>query len=209
MANWIAALFGVKIALIKDGFTYLGYHLKPLGYCSRDWSWLIERFFNKIARWEMRFLSLAGRFILVQAVLSQLAVYWAHLFWLPASIIKKINSLIKIFLWSGNSHQAKIHLVKLESITMPKHMGGWGLPHLKSFGKALLCKSLLRGIYGSCPWSSYINQKYLKGRPMLYWYRRNSLGIKSGSAIWRSFRKALPFFMDNYKWKLSKRGGFR
>lgn len=137
------------------------------------------------------------------AVLSQLAIYWAHLFLLPASIIKKMNSLTANFLWGGKSQQTKLHLVKMDSISKPKNLGGWGLLHLKSFGKALLCKSLLRGIYGRCPWSSYINQKYLKGRPMIYWYRRNMLGIKSGSAIWQSFRKALPFFMKIYKWKLS------
>jgi len=74
---------------------------------------------------------------------------------------------------------------------------------MKSFGKVLLCKSLLRGIYGKSPWSSIINQKYLKGRSMVYWYRRNSLGIRIGSAIWRSFRKTLPFFMENFRWRLS------
>lgn len=203
LAQWIAALFGINHALIKDGFTYLGFHLKAKGYRIRDWQWLIDRFYNKISCWEIWFLSLASRFILVQAVLSQLAIYWAHLFLLPASITKKMNSLAANFLWGVSSYQSKIHWVKMDSITRPKKLGGWGLLHMKSFGKALLCKTLLRGIYGKSPWSIIINQKYLKGRSMVYWYRRKSLGNRTGSSIWQSFRKIQSFFMENLRWRLS------
>lgn len=151
----------------------------------------------------MRFLSLAGRLILVQAVLSQMAIYWAHLFFLPLSISKKMTSLAANFLWGGRSHQSKIHLAKMDLITRPKKKGGWGLLHMNSFGKALLCKSLIRGIYGKSLWSNIINQKYLKGRSMVYWFRRKSLGIRSGSFIWKSFRKLQSFFLGNLKWTLS------
>jgi len=100
---WISDLFGISQSPIRGGFKYLGFTLKAKGYGKRDWSWLIERFFKKISGWESRFLSLAGRFILVQAVLSQLSVYWAHLFHLPVSIIKKMCSLAGNFLWGGKS----------------------------------------------------------------------------------------------------------
>lgn len=46
LAQWVAALFGTKIALIRDGFSYLGFHLKAKGFCIRDWQWLIDRFYN-------------------------------------------------------------------------------------------------------------------------------------------------------------------
>lgn len=50
-------------------------------------------------------------------------------------------------------------------------------------------KSYIRGIYGNGPWSVFINRKYLKGKGIEFWYRRNFLGIKRGSAIWLSFCK--------------------
>lgn len=201
LARWIADLFGINIALIKDGLKYLGFHLKAKGYWARDWQWLIERFYNKISCWEMSFLSLAGRFILVQSVLSQLAVYWSHLFLLPASILSKMASLAATFLWGGRSYQSKIHLVKWESIARPKKSGGWGLLHLPSFGKALLCKSLLRGIYGNRQWSTFINQRYLKGKSIVFWFRRRTMGIRSGSPIWKSFRKIQSLFLGHLRWK--------
>eukprot|EP00253_Pinus_taeda_P016842 PITA_16842 len=187
---------------IDNGIKYLGFNLKAKGYRKQDWSWLIDRFYYMISGWERRFLSLAGRFILVQAVLSQLAVYWAHLYFLPISITKKMCSLAANFLWGGKSIQSKIHLVKMEDITRSRKEGGWGLLDLKVFGKALICKSLHRGIFGNGPWSKLINRKYLKGKGIVFWYRRNSLGKRRGSAIWMGLRKLQHFSMENRRWNI-------
>eukprot|EP00253_Pinus_taeda_P002292 PITA_02292 len=146
---WIASLIGIEAVSIGNGIKYLGFSLKPIGNKKGDWSWLLDRFYKRISGWELRFLSLAGCFILVQAVLSQLAIYWAHLFSLPASIIKKMSTLAANFLWEGKSYQSKFHLVKMNSISKSRKSGGWGLLDLRNFGNALLCKSLLKGIFGS------------------------------------------------------------
>lgn len=73
---------------------------------------------------------------------------------------------------------------------------------MRIFGKALLCKSLFRGIFGFGPWSKIIQNRYLKGRSLVYWYRRSSIGIKSGTSIWNSYRKILPFFLENLRWRI-------
>lgn len=111
-------------------------------------------------------------------------------------------SLAANFLWGAKAYQSKIHLVKMDDISRPRKFGGWGLLDMRSFGNALLCKSLLRGIFGEGPWSLFINRKYLKGRSIEYWYRRNSLGIKRGSAIWHSLRKIQSFYMGNLRWRV-------
>eukprot|EP00253_Pinus_taeda_P020761 PITA_20761 len=67
---WIASLIGIEAVSIRNGIKYLGFTLKPIGNKKGDWSWLLDRFYKRISRWELRLLSLAGRFILVQAVLS-------------------------------------------------------------------------------------------------------------------------------------------
>eukprot|EP00253_Pinus_taeda_P031661 PITA_31661 len=151
---WIASLLGIAQESIDNGIKYLGFNLKAKGYRKQDWSWLIDRFYYRISGWEWRFLSLAGRFIL------------------------------------------------LEDITRSRKEGGWGLLDLKVFGKALICKSLHRGIFGNGPWSKLINRKYLKGKGIVFWYRRNSLGKRRGSAIWMGFRKLQHFFMENLRWNI-------
>lgn len=199
-ALWIAGRFGINLALLSDGLTYLGYRLKVKNNKFNDWLWLIDRFYNKVSKWELRLLSLAGRFILVQAVLSQLAVYWGHLFVLPAKVIKIVQSIAANFLWGGHSYQSKIHLARMDFITNSKKNGGWGLLNMRIFGNALICKSMHRGFFGNSPWFALIKQKYLKGRNMEHWLRRSSLGIRHGSPIWCSFRKNQWFFMNNLKW---------
>lgn len=181
---------------------YLGYTLKPMGYKTGDWTWILDRFYNRISGWESRLLTLAGRLTLIQAVLAQLAIYWAHLFYLPAKIINKMKAYAANFLWGGKTFQSKIHLVKLDSIMRPKKAGGWGILDMRKMGNALLSKSFIRGIYGKGPWSVFINRKYLKGKGIEYWYRRNSLGIKRGSAICLSFRKNKSFLLRNFRWSL-------
>ena len=44
----IAKLLPYIMAPIQTSFKYLGYHLKPLGYRSSDWRWMVEMFQNKI-----------------------------------------------------------------------------------------------------------------------------------------------------------------
>eukprot|EP00253_Pinus_taeda_P034692 PITA_34692 len=100
-ASWTASIFGIEAVSIDCGMKYLGFSLKPNGYNRDDWSWLLDRFYSRILGWESRHLSLAGRLVLIQAVLSQLAIYWAHLYYLPASVIKKMKSFSANFLWGG------------------------------------------------------------------------------------------------------------
>ena len=40
----IAQLLPYSMAPIQNGFKYLGFRLKPLGYRSSDWNWMVERF---------------------------------------------------------------------------------------------------------------------------------------------------------------------
>ena len=75
MASWIAALFGIEAAPIESGMKYLGFTLKPMGYKTGDWTWILDRLYNRISGWESRLLSLAGRLTLIQTVLAQLAIY--------------------------------------------------------------------------------------------------------------------------------------
>ena len=72
----IASILPYKMDPLTTGFKYLGYRLKPLGYCANDWRWIISMFEKIISNWVYRLLSLGGRLILVRFVLSGLAVYW-------------------------------------------------------------------------------------------------------------------------------------
>jgi len=73
---------------------------------------------------------------------------------------------------------------------------------LRAFGKALLCKSLWRGIFAEGPWSVTIKLKYMKGKNLEYWFKTGAIGTKHGSAIWLSLRKIEKYFIKNLKWRI-------
>ena len=73
----ISVLLPYIMAPITSGFKYLGYRLKPLGYRSSDWIWMVEIFENKIKNWTYRLLALGGRLVLIKYVLTRLAMYWS------------------------------------------------------------------------------------------------------------------------------------
>ena len=67
---FIAEFMGVEFREVASGFKYLGILIKPCGYKINDWTWFLDRFCARIRRWTHRWLSLGGRLIMVQAVLS-------------------------------------------------------------------------------------------------------------------------------------------
>jgi len=115
--------------------------------------------------------------------------------------ICELNNSPYFLIWGGKAHQKKFHLTRMEKIATPRSLGGWGLLDMRTFGKALLCRSLWRGIFGDGLWSNTIKNKYMKGRDIKHWYKKGRIGSKYGSAIWLSFWKIEHYFLKNLKWK--------
>lgn len=158
--NFIADFLGVATRNMREGFTYLGFKLKPCGYTSADWRWLVDKMKSRIHRWSHRWLSLGGRFVLIQAVLVQFIVYWGHLFYFSEVVVGSINAVVANFLWSGATNNRKIHLVKLEVVSMPTIHGGWDLMDVRSFSNALFTKYFWRVMNSHGTWSNIMKAKY-------------------------------------------------
>ena len=98
----IARVLPYQMEPIHTGFKYLGFFLKPLRYRVCDWYWLVQKFEKRICNWTHKLLSLGGKLILVQSVLSSLPVYWLGLAPIPASILHKLRSIMFAFLWGSS-----------------------------------------------------------------------------------------------------------
>lgn len=103
--------------------------MKPYGYLLEDWAWLIQKFDRNLRGWTYRWLTLGGRYILIQYVLQQLATYLMHLFIISAYISSKIRSIMAHFLWSGVGRKNKYHLIAWDTIVNTKELRGWGIFH--------------------------------------------------------------------------------
>jgi len=100
------------------------------------------------------------------------------------------------------TNNTKLHLVKLDHISFPKRLGGWGILNLWRFGWALLQKSLWSGLFGDGIWGNIIRHEYLKDHEFPIWMHKERIGIASGLAIWLSFKKINKCFLQNLCWRL-------
>ena len=107
----ISCFMPYKMDPLTTGFKYLGYFLKPLGYNINDWHWLIQKYEKRIYLWSQKHLSLGGRLVLDQAVLSSLSVYWLGLAPIPILVLNKLRSLTFAFLWGSTRDKRMYHLV--------------------------------------------------------------------------------------------------
>ena len=171
------------------GFKYLGFNLKPLGYHTSDWRWLIHLFERKIHNWTYRYLSLGGRVVLVRAVLTGLVVYWFALERCPKSILNALRKLIFTFLWGSSVGHKLSHLVNSETLSRPVEFGGWDIKNLEWFGISLRLKSMWQLLTSTGTWSGIITHKYLKNRPLEDWIRGQNFSIVGTSYFWNGFIK--------------------
>ena len=64
-----------QVGDLDMGLKYLGFQVKPNSYLKGDWMWLIVKIEKHIRRWNHRWLSRAGRLVLIKSVLEAIPVY--------------------------------------------------------------------------------------------------------------------------------------
>jgi hypothetical protein len=95
---------------------------------------------KKLDGWKEKFLSQAGREILIKAVVQAIPRYSMSVFRLPKKLCSSLNSMIKRFWW-GHSDEAKhISWMSWGRLGKSKLHGGMGFRDLEAFNGALLAK---------------------------------------------------------------------
>ena len=112
--------------------TYLGLPLISSKLQARDCQPLIDKLCARIEVWTAKFLSFAGRLILLQVILNGIVGYWSMFLFLPHYILSRINSIFFKFLWGGYYKiNGKCHYkVKWSDCCRPKDEGGLGLRNI-------------------------------------------------------------------------------
>lgn len=112
---------------------------------------------------------------------------------LPMEIIHKIDAILARFLWYVKELSCKIHLARLSLLAKVVDQGRWGILDALSFNRALICKSLWRGLSCRGIWSQIIRGKYLD-------YQDYEVCIKGGAKIPLSSSYILHNMMRQRHW---------
>lgn len=77
---------------------YLGFPIKHPSV-PQDFNFIIERMQSRLAGWKANLLSLAGRLVLTQSVISTIPNYYMQCVALPPKVIQNVDRISKNFLW--------------------------------------------------------------------------------------------------------------
>ena len=98
-------------------FNYLGIPLSDKQLPRTAYIQLIEKLNKRLAAWAAKFLSIAGRLVLLNSVLSSIPVHYMSVLRLPQWVLNKIDKIRRRFLWKGASeHGTGYHLANWQKI---------------------------------------------------------------------------------------------
>jgi hypothetical protein len=152
---------------------------------------MIEKIRKKLSGWKSRHLSMGGRLVMLNFVLSSLPVYFLSFFKAPAGIISSIESLFKSFLWGGSEQTRKINWVKWDKVCQNKENGGLGVRRVREFNLSLLGKWCWRMLVDhEGLWFKVLVAKYgledgsvMGGGGKASWWWKDMCGVREGAGL--------------------------
>jgi hypothetical protein len=121
-------LFGCGMRKHPSKYRGIPMHYKKLN--NADWK-VVEEKIKKLSCWKVKMLSYGGKLILINSVLSSLALFMLSFYEVPKGILYKLDFYRSKFFWQGDSNKKKYRLTKWSIICRPKEQGGLGILDLE------------------------------------------------------------------------------
>ncbi|KAL0011900.1 hypothetical protein SO802_007008 [Lithocarpus litseifolius] len=152
---------------------------------------------NKLSGWKAKFLSLAGRAVLIKSVMSTIPNHIMQGVALPTHICDKLDKVNRDFLWGSTTERRKLHLVGWNKIVKPKEDGGLGIQAAKAKNLALLAKLNWR-LYQEkdALWTQVILKKYCSPSRV----RARDPDALPSSPNWKAIKVGFPIFSSGICW---------
>ncbi|XP_019166941.1 PREDICTED: uncharacterized protein LOC109162711 [Ipomoea nil] len=158
-----------------------------------------DKILSKIRSWNNRFLSRAGREILIKNVLQAVPTYAMSTFLLPKDLCRNVENSLNRFWWKGSLENGKgINWKCWKDLCKPKACGGMGFRRMREFNLALLGKQGWRFMhYPDSLVTKVFKAKYFRHCSFL----EARLGTNP-SFVWCSIMEAQGALKDNCKWRV-------
>lgn len=141
---------------------FLGTPLFGGGNRTHLWQILFDSCVNKLEGWKYKWLTSAGRLLLLKSVLLAMLIYSMMCFKIPNKISSSINQFMRNFFWNGKGEQDKIPLVAWDKVCQPRQVGGVG-PRKWIFLNEAMGAKLIWQMYvkSNHKWVQILKHKYL------------------------------------------------
>ena len=135
----------------NNDITVLGVQITHEDIVSKNYETLIEKAKKVLSTWHNRALSLIGKIQVVNTLVSSLFVYKMMVLpRIPLSFVKKIDSMIREYIWGGKKAKIAYSVLQLN-----KDQGGLRLVHLTNKDKALKA-TWPKILYSECDYSEVV-----------------------------------------------------
>eukprot|EP00253_Pinus_taeda_P027166 PITA_27166 len=195
--------FPYEVHPLDRGLKYLGFNLKPTCQRIADWVWLATKLEKRLSGWSFRYLSRAGRLVLIKSVLEATPVFWMALAWIPRNILGRLQQICNRYLWNGSQDKRLFAWIGWKKISLPKKWGGWGLKELPEFAKALAAKMGWTLLTKQNLWTQVVYHKYIWPLSILEWARLPSWSSAGVSSVWKALLLSLPLIRNNLAWRIN------
>ncbi|KAM6584214.1 hypothetical protein CsatB_011216 [Cannabis sativa] len=193
----INSILGMVTA--TEGSLYLGLPSSMGRNKSAALGFLKNKVKSRLLSYGTKFLSRAGKEILIKTVAQALPSYAMSVFLIPQEVTRDMESLMSKFWWqSSNNSSSGIHWMSWKKLCKHKTKGGMGFRNLRSFNLALL---------GKQGWRLLTNPETLVARifKARYYPRGTFFSAEIGnnpSYVWRSVLEARQILTHGVCWSI-------
>ncbi|KAI0496459.1 hypothetical protein KFK09_022776 [Dendrobium nobile] len=106
---------------------YLGIKLALRRLKAKDYNITIDKAMSRLNSWGERWLSLAGRILLIKRPYSNMISYQVAHSLIPKSILMKIDKICRNFLWHNENGNQGMHYIAWPTLCLPTCLGGFGI----------------------------------------------------------------------------------
>ena len=71
---------------------------------NNDGKMIEEKFEKKLSGWKGKLMSVGGRLVLINSVLTSLAMFMLSFFEVPRGVLEKLDYFLPIVFWQGGNH---------------------------------------------------------------------------------------------------------
>lgn len=176
---------------------YLGLPLSYKRLSKEELSVSANKVEKRLETWKCNQLSHGGRSILINSSLSSIPVYSMGFYWLHEGTHKRFDTGRGRFFWEGVGNKKKYHMIKWETLAVPKEFGGLGFIDTRIMNTVLLAKWIFKLDRGENSMALVVlRKKYLRGRSFCQTNQRGA------SQFWQGLGKAREWYERGTRWKL-------
>jgi hypothetical protein len=177
---------------------YLGLRVHVGISKTNTFSYLKDRVWKRIQGWKEKYLSWAGKEVLIKAIAQAIPTFAMGCFDITKTLCDQISAMICRYWWNQQEGKHKIHWTSWDVMIKPKKEGGLGFRDIHGFNMAMLCKQAWRLLHSPLSLCSRIlKAKYFPNSTVLEAQPRSGM-----SYAWRSILKGVDLLKQGLIWRV-------